>query len=141
MVRTAGVIVFDGDKVLLVRHEEESRQVPTGCYSFPAGKVEDGEGEAETAARELMEETGVEVRISDLVRLSGDRGAWLDFKTGRDYCTFALFLAKKTKGVVSKKEDKVTPVWISMDKVADLKTMIDIESAIKEALELQKTST
>lgn len=54
MTLGARVAVFDGEKVLLIRHT----YVPG--WHFPGGGVEPGETSAESAAREMREEAGIE---------------------------------------------------------------------------------
>lgn len=54
--KSCGVIVFKDEEVLLVRHW-------AGHWDFPKGHVEKGESEEETARREVLEETGLEVSI------------------------------------------------------------------------------
>ena len=54
--KSCGIIVFDEDKVLLIKHNG-------GHISFPKGHVEDGETSKETAIRETFEETGIEAKI------------------------------------------------------------------------------
>ena len=57
----AGVWVRNDDgAVLLVREEGED------CWSEPSGKHEPGESLAETARRELAEETGISCRLTDV---------------------------------------------------------------------------
>lgn len=53
--------VFDGDRVLLVR------EVADGRWSLPGGWADVGESPAEVAAREVREETGLEVRVTRLL--------------------------------------------------------------------------
>ena len=59
--KSCGAVVFsrfDGAwHVLLIRHEH-GRHI-----SFPKGHVEAGESERQTAEREILEETGVRVRV------------------------------------------------------------------------------
>jgi len=54
MTLGARVAVFDGDRVLLIRHT----YVPG--WHFPGGGVEPGETAADAARREMAEETGLE---------------------------------------------------------------------------------
>jgi 8-oxo-dGTP pyrophosphatase MutT (NUDIX family) len=53
---TAGGIVFNGDKVLVLRNLK-------GVGVFPQGHVELGESHEQTALREVLEETGLRARI------------------------------------------------------------------------------
>ena len=54
--KSCGIVVFDEDKVLLIKHNG-------GHISFPKGHVEEGETSKETAIRETFEETGIEAKI------------------------------------------------------------------------------
>ncbi|MEX1148193.1 MAG: NUDIX hydrolase [Sphingomonadales bacterium] len=59
-----GVVVFRGEQVLLVRRGKSPRK---GQWSIPGGAQHAGETVQDAGLREVREETGVEVRISDLV--------------------------------------------------------------------------
>ena len=62
-VRAAGGIVRnDEGKILMIFRR--------GVWDFPKGKVESGEGDKEAAVREVLEETGVECRITNPVPFS-----------------------------------------------------------------------
>ena len=64
--KSCGAIVFrkyhGNVELLLIKHSL------AGHWSFPKGHVEAGETEKETAHREVLEETGIEVELSDLFR-------------------------------------------------------------------------
>ncbi len=49
-------------EILLIKH------INSGHWSFPKGHMEDGESETETAMREIMEETGVDVILDPTFR-------------------------------------------------------------------------
>ncbi len=59
-----GVVVFRGDRVLLVRRSNPPR---AGEWSLPGGLQRLGETIADTAGREVFEETGVGIAVGNLV--------------------------------------------------------------------------
>jgi len=61
-----GALVLEGDRILLVK-----RKYPPGrgLWSIPGGHVDLGEGVLEAAARELLEETGVEAEPLGVVNV------------------------------------------------------------------------
>jgi len=58
-IPAVSVAVRRGDTVLLVKR---GREPSRGFYAFPGGRVEAGESVEEAVRRELLEETGLEVR-------------------------------------------------------------------------------
>jgi ADP-ribose pyrophosphatase YjhB (NUDIX family) len=60
-------VVLDGEGVLLVR------EVSDGRWSVPGGWADVGESPAEVAAREVREETGLEVRVRRLLAVLDKR--------------------------------------------------------------------
>jgi len=77
-IPAVGVICFRGDEVLLIRRGKAPR---LGQWSIPGGRVEPGERLADTALRELREETGVEAELLGLVDVVD--GVWPEH--GRHY--------------------------------------------------------
>jgi 8-oxo-dGTP diphosphatase len=63
MVGVAGVVVRDGD-VLLVRR---GREPMLGAWSLPGGVLEVGETTGEGVVREIFEETGLRVRPVEMI--------------------------------------------------------------------------
>jgi len=72
-----GAVVWKGDKLLLVRRGHAPR---AGSWSLPGGRQQSGETVYQAAAREIREETGVEIRILgiadvvDLIERRADGG-------------------------------------------------------------------
>ena len=75
------VVVFKNEEVLLVRRADN------GLWTLPAGIIEPGEEASHTAAREVLEEAGVECEITDLLGVgvtepamypNGDHAQYLD---------------------------------------------------------------
>ena len=61
-----GVVCLRGDEVLLIRRGKPPRQ---GQWSIPGGTLELGESLQAGVARELLEETGLHVRVLDLIEV------------------------------------------------------------------------
>ncbi len=59
-----GAVVVDGDRALLVRRATEPLK---GQWSIPGGMLELGEKLREGLAREVREETGLEVEVGDVL--------------------------------------------------------------------------
>lgn len=66
----AGVIVEVDGKVLLVQRNNEPLR---GYWTFPAGFVDAYEDPLEAARRECLEETGLEVAVTELITVIGGR--------------------------------------------------------------------
>jgi len=60
----ASTAVFRGDRVLIV---ERGKGAAAGTWSLPGGHIEPGETARTAAAREVREETGIDVQIKTVV--------------------------------------------------------------------------
>ncbi|MSQ41479.1 MAG: NUDIX domain-containing protein [Dehalococcoidia bacterium] len=81
-----GVVVEHRGQLLLVRRNHEPRY---GAWSFPSGFVDAGEVITEAAAREVLEETGVQVRIERLLGV---------YSTADDAVIFVAYAGSTTGG-------------------------------------------
>ncbi|MCL2633728.1 MAG: NUDIX domain-containing protein [Oscillospiraceae bacterium] len=110
--KSCGAVVyrkFHGNtEILLVRH------VKSGYWSFPKGHTEDGESEAETAIREIKEETGIEVYVDTGFRET------VTYSPRRDTSkTVVYFIARaKTRELIPQSEEISDIRWVEIDKAA-----------------------
>lgn len=103
-------VVRDGDRFLLVHEAKHGR-----LWYLPAGRVEPGESFARAAVRETMEEAGVPVRVTGVIRVEhspGSGGARMR----------VVFLAEPTDSTPPKSvpdEETLGAAWVRLDELDD----------------------
>lgn len=102
-----GVVVWKDGKVLLIRRGKPPRE---GQWSLPGGRQKLGETVRETAAREVREETGLEVEIGGLIdvidSLTRDGGGAVEY-----HYTLVDFAAAWVSGEAQAGTDAAEAVW------------------------------
>ncbi|MHA1926261.1 MAG: NUDIX domain-containing protein, partial [Candidatus Thorarchaeota archaeon] len=63
------VVVTDGERILLVKRGKDPYK---DRFALPGGFVEYGETVEETAVREIMEETGVQIKLEAILGVYSD---------------------------------------------------------------------
>lgn len=139
--QAAGGIVFDGDKVLLLRKTEE------GVVVLPKGHIDPGETPEQAAVRETIEETGftdLEV-LADLGTLQSQypkNGKWYI----RDEYYFVMRLVTQQRGQVGDYDDAehdlVTfeRLWIPAAEAEALMSFEPARSFVRRAVEWWQTA-
>lgn len=122
MEKSCGCVVFNNDKVLIVKSL-------SGVYGFPKGHVEKSETEVETAIRETFEETGVKVSVDSNNRFSINYMVYNSFL--KEVVYFIGFI--KDSDSIKVQEDEIDEAfWIDIDKVNDIITFDNLRNLWKD---------
>ncbi len=108
-----GVVVWRGDQVLLVRRGRAPRK---GDWSIPGGLQELGETVGETALREVLEETGLTVRLTDQLGVV-DSVRRDDAGRVEYHYTLIEFAAEWVSGEPMANDDVDRALWVSVDEL------------------------
>jgi len=107
----AGVLVVEDGRILLVRRSIDPQQ---GRWSLPAGFVDADEDPRRAAEREALEETGLEVEVTEI----------LDVFAGREHSAGAdlilVFLARPIGGRLRPGDDADAAAYFRPDQLPDL---------------------
>lgn len=110
--------IFRDGKVLVVRR---ARKPALSLYTMPGGVVEAGEMLTEAVAREVREETSLQI---DVLRLAGHREAVMCDAQGRVERHFVImcFAARWISGEVVLNEELDDARWLDPSEIANLRT-------------------
>ena len=132
-VAGVGGILLDGDRVLLVRRGRPPQQ---GLWSIPGGAVELGESLAEAVAREVREETGLEVRAVELVEVFE---RVLRDGEGRVEYHYVLmdYFCEIEGGTLQAGDDAAEARWTPLDRLYELPVTAGTPAVIWKAVSLR----
>jgi 8-oxo-dGTP diphosphatase len=109
-----GAIVRDeAGRLLMIRRGQEPAR---GAWSLPGGRIEPGETDAQAVAREVAEETGLVVRVGELIgriTIPAPSGGVFDI---------ADYAADVVGGRLRPGDDATEVAWVATDQLASRPT-------------------
>lgn len=134
IIPTAGVLIINEDRVLLVRHKKTADRI-IDTYGLPAGKIENNETEIAAAQRELTEETGLKTKIDNLIQYPGNSyKAKIKTKNGEENIyPYKIFICTNFFDNLEEKIE-TSAEWVRLSDVPLLNLLPNVEKIINDGL-------
>jgi 8-oxo-dGTP diphosphatase len=137
MVGVGGVVI-DGGRALLIRRGSTPLQ---GQWSIPGGLLNVGETMAEGVARELAEETGVEVNVVELIEVferifpapPGEDGSPGDPARPQYHFVILDYLCELRGGTPAAGSDAAELAWVREDELARYDLTAAVTRVVRKA--------
>ena len=129
VVAVSAVILNDSGEILMIERTDSGR------WSIPGGAMEPGEAVSAAVERELLEETGYQVRVDRLVGVFADPEHIIEFDDGEVRQEFSICFRGVTIGGDARTSSESSQVvWLSRDKLTDHDIHPSIHRRIEAAL-------
>ena len=125
--KSCGAIVYrkyhGNTEILLIKH------INSGHWSFPKGHVEGDETEVETAKREIMEETGIDVNLDPTFRET------VTYSPRKDTVKIVVYFIAKAKNTdFVPQEDGISEIkWVEIDRAGQVLAYENDRSIVNKA--------
>lgn len=117
LVPAAVAAVFDGDDRILLQ-----RRVDNELWALPGGTMDVGETIAQTAIREVKEETGIDANITGIVGVYSDPAHVIEYSDGEVRQQFAIcFKALRVGGDLHASSESTELKWVGQAEVDRLR--------------------
>jgi bis(5'-nucleosidyl)-tetraphosphatase len=134
MERSCGLVVFNKNKILLLKYSNNEEEGEGGHWDFPKGHVELNETEIETALRELEEETGIsQVKLVDNFR---HLIKYTFFRKSKPISKEVIFfLASTLEEEVRLSHEHIDYAWLSFEDAIIKLTYDNARNILKKAIQ------
>lgn len=127
MKKTKQITVFSGcvvrdDTVLMVLRNEPECVEAHMKWEFPGGKVDFGETPEESVRREILEETGVEVSVKELIPWVGT--SYWEYEWGTQQTLCFVYRCEFVSQKEVEKDHHVEKIeWVKNEEIKKLETL------------------
>ena len=129
-VAVSAFIQDDEDRILMIRRTDND------LYSIPGGQVEPGETLTHAAAREVKEETGIDIEVTGLIGIYSNPNHVISYDDGEVRQEFSIcFQARNLGGTPQVSGESSEVHWIYYDQLSSLKIHPSIQLRIEHGLQ------
>lgn len=121
---TVDGIILKNNRILLIKRRNPPFK---GKWAFPGGFVEYGEKTEDAVIREVLEETGLETKIKDLIGVYSDPN-----RDPRGHTVSVVYLLDVCAGFLNGADDAYEAKFFDLDKLPEL--AFDHEIIVKDVL-------
>jgi 8-oxo-dGTP pyrophosphatase MutT (NUDIX family) len=127
----ASALIFDDarEKILMTQREDNSR------WCLPGGGMDPGESAAEACVREVLEETGLEARVTRLIGIYTTPDLLIEYRGGNKIqpVTFS-FEAEITGGELGLSDETIAFGWYTVAEIEAMDTLEHHLTRINDAV-------
>ncbi len=130
-------VIFDQSrqKILLTRRTDNGR------WCLPGGRMDPGESVTETCIREVLEETGLEVKVKHLIGVYSSPDYLLEYADGERCHVVALnFEVEAIGGTLGISNETTEYGYFSQDEISNMDLMEHNVPRIKDAFDIQEST-
>ena len=133
IVSAGAVVLNDRGEVLLVKDARKD------AWTFPGGIIEEGEGVLDGVKREVLEETGITVEVSELFCVTSNTCKYPGYNGVKEVPTKVMldFVCRATGGTPRPSEENSQTAWFPLDQARKLITVPAIAVRFQAYLEYE----
>jgi mutator protein MutT len=129
-VAVSALVQDEQGRILLIRRSDN------GKYSVPGGGLEAGETVAQAVVREVREETGIDVEVTELVGVFSNPEHVIAYDNGEVRQEFSIcFRAQPIGGELRTSEESTEVEWVRPSELSDRDIHPSIQLRIRKGLE------
>jgi len=132
VVPTVAILVYQNDKVLLVKYDQEAAN-PGGSYCLPSGHIKTGETDIAAAVRKLENETGLKTEEKNLFTIPIFYSATFHRRDGLKSFSMKVFLCRGYQGKLRPGLHE-NPEWVKISEIKKYPLLPNVEKAVLDGL-------
>ncbi|QBS43559.1 NUDIX hydrolase [Nocardia sp. CS682] len=128
-VAVSALVRDDQGRILMIRRSDNNK------YSIPGGGLEAGETVSEAVVREVKEETGIDVRVTDIIGVFSNPGHVIAYDDGEVRQEFSIcFHAEPVGGKLQTSIESHEVSWVAPEALSSLDIHPSIMLRIEQGL-------